>query len=1159
MIKSLLKSGVFWTLVITTIITSVIIFVFPFFFEAYKDWTYRLLIAFSFFFVMTIFVLLYIVFLQEKTQKKLKEYKEKREEEKAKEEIINEKIKDIKFKFNDALKLLKQSTLYKNKRRARYELPWYLLVGKEQEGKTTLLEASGLDFPLNINYEHRSVKEEGSSKGFLWYFAEHAIFIDMPGQYINQTIDESDSTVWEKGFLKLFAKKRLRRPLNGIILNISVNTFIEKSEKELEQYAKDLRDRFDELSDGFVSSIPIYLIITKSDNMVGYNEYFASLSEEEKEEVLGITFDDPAMNVDTTVVRPELEKLLKRINSSIIDKLHHEWDEDTRTKIFLFPDEFSSIFEKIGMFTDICFAQTRYRKSLMLRGIYFTSVPEDQEAKTSYLLSKKDDNKLSTGRSSRGHFIKKLLQDVIFPESDLIKMDENFKKINKKRQTIAIISAVAAVVLFALLWISDFVSHNNALHELEDRVIQVAMQQSQVKSSDSYEKILPILNEMNNIKTSYEHEMSDSFYRLNFYDVKPRTVQLYNLYQNTLANILLPRVANSLNDQILSNLSDYKRTWSNTEIYLMLHDEQHRKKEYLQTAMGEIWAKTYPNKPGVQKALNMHLKNLLNLGFKPYSLNQRTLKTARSVLYNKANVVIVYDELRQMANEKTNLKPFSFEQVLGANVDVFKGNSYQIPGLYTKQGFEKVIVVNGQSYIKEILQNNWVLGTRTELTQSELDDIYAQVLSLYFKDYKRYWIDAISDLNVPQLLSESGLRNQLEVLSLANSPIVSILQAIKTNTNIYTPEELLLKKAQEGDQSLSKVAQAAAQNKIKTSKLVTNIKTVRSFFKQYHDLLKDDGTPAPNLENAMLVLNKVFQQMNDLFASVNPQEKAFMIVNGRVQGKVEPIVQNFSALPLDVNRWFRQTLNHSWDYLILQMKDYIQAKYEEDVWAFYQQKIQDRYPFHKSSQHQPVRLEDLSSFFKSDGIFDSFFKTYIQPFVEINKITYHTYKSKNIDGRSIDFNLDLMKNILRAFRIRNIFFSDNGQKLSTTFYLTPRKLDSSLATMELDYAANKLIYEHGAVRDTQYNWPVQTPSDMQQASYRLYDISGKKVVDITAEGDWALFKLMDKLNVKTVSNNVIEIYNGKDDDNASISLKGNISNITEKDRLFDNFKLSENI
>jgi type VI secretion system protein ImpL len=1155
MIKSLFKSGIFWTLFIATIITATIIFLFPFLFESYKELNYRLLVAFSFFFIVVIFVLLYIVFLQEKTQKKLKAIKEKRDIEREKQRYINGKIKDIKVKFNEALKILKKSTLYKNRRRARYELPWYLLVGREKEGKTTLLEASGLDFPLNVNYDHRSVKEEGSSQGFLWYYAEHAIFIDMPGKYIDQELDETDKSVWEKGFLKIFAKKRLRRPLNGIILNISVDTFIDKSEKELEQYAKDLRDRFDELSDGFVSSIPIYLIITKSDKIVGYNEYFATLTEDEKEEVLGITFDDPTMNIDTTVVRPKLENLLKRIHSSVVDKLHHEWDEDVRSKIFLFPNEFSNIFEKIGMFTDICFSQTRYRKSLMLRGIYFTSVPEDQEGKTSYLLSQKDENKLSTGRSTKGHFIKKLLQDVVFPESDLIKMDDSFKKTNKKRQSIALSLAVVGVALFSLLWVSDFVSHNNLLHTLEKRTIKVQEERGKIKDTNNFEEVLPILDEIYSIKQTYENNMSDSFYRLNFYDVEPRTTQLYSYYQNALATVLLPRVEESLKKQILLNLKNYDRTWKNTELYLMLNDEKHRKNEFLETAMGEIWAKMYPNKPAVQKRLNEHFKNLLTLKFEPYKLDQKTLKRARAVLYNKANVVIVYDELKKMVNEKMVLRSFSFEEVLGANVDVFKGDEYKVPGLYTKQGFEKVIVANGEGYVKEILKNNWVLGARTDLTQSELDDIYAQVLSLYFKDYKRHWMSAITNLNVPRVYTENALRNQLEVLSLANSPIVSILQALKENTNIYTPEELLLKQAREGDKALDKIAQNAAENKLKTSKLVTNIKTVRTFFKPFHDLLKEDDTPSTSLENSMLVLNNTFQKMNDIFSSVNPQEKAFTIVSGRVKGQTEPIIQNFSTLPISVNRWFKQVLGHNWNYLITQTKYYVQEKYKESVYPFYQQKIQNRYPFKKSSSLQPVQLDDFQLFFQRNGVFDDFYKVYIDPFININKLTYKSYTSKQIDGRSVDFNISFMKDVLRVFRIRNIFFDSNGENLSSNFYITPKTLDRTLATMEFSYSKYKLLYEHGAIRNVPFSWPANNSSAANRTTYVLYSIDGNKVIDMNIDGDWSFMQLLDQLNVKAVSSNKIEVYANKYENKAVFYIKGDISKIFKRDKLFDTFRL----
>ncbi|NQY53081.1 MAG: hypothetical protein HRT42_05860, partial [Campylobacteraceae bacterium] len=46
--NNLFKSGIFWTMFITVIITAIIIFVFPYYFEEYKVVSYRLLVAFSF-------------------------------------------------------------------------------------------------------------------------------------------------------------------------------------------------------------------------------------------------------------------------------------------------------------------------------------------------------------------------------------------------------------------------------------------------------------------------------------------------------------------------------------------------------------------------------------------------------------------------------------------------------------------------------------------------------------------------------------------------------------------------------------------------------------------------------------------------------------------------------------------------------------------------------------------------------------------------------------------------------------------------------------------------------------------------------------------------------------------------------------------------------
>lgn len=1158
---SMLKSGVFLTLFISFIISMCIIFIFPFFFESYKELIYRLLVSFTFFFIMVTFVLLYVIFLQERTQKILKERRERAEKEVEKKRAVNERIKDIRIRFKEAIKILKNSTLYRNKRRARYELPWYLMVGQNNEGKTTLLEASGLDFPLNVNYDNRSIKEEGSTKHFQWYYAEHAVFIDMPGQYIHQKNSKDDSEVWQKGFLKLFAKKRSRRPINGIILNISVETFITKSEKELEQYGKDLRNRFDELSDGFVSSIPIYLIITKSDNIVGYNEYFASLNEDEKEEILGITFDNPSKNIDTSVIRPEFEKLLTRINSSVIDKLHHEWDDDSRRKILLFGDEFSNIFEKISMFSDICFAQTRYRKSLMLRGVYFTSVPEEQEVSSSYLLGgKKKSDDLKVGRSSRGYFIKKLLQNVILPESELIKMDINFKKLNQKKQLLVSAIAIAAVILLSFVWIKDFIDHNTLINDLEKKFIDYDVQKNKIIQNDDFEVVLQAINKADIIKEDYYKNTSSNFYKLAFYNIESRNVKLHNLYHKALSSILLPRVEKLLNQQILSNISNYDRTWKNTEAYLMLNNNKHRDNKFLKTIMATSWARLYPNKPSVQRSLNKHFDNLLKFGFKPYQLNNETLKIARTQLTSKGYVEITYNGLKQEVNETMKLKEFSFSQVLSTDIGAFDGSNYKIPGFYTKEGYKKVIVKQGKNLVKNVLQNNWVLGSKVDFTQTEINEIYAQVLSLYFKDYKSHWLSAINSLNVPEKRTVAGLSNQLETFSSADSPILQVIRSLKENTSIYTPAEELMKNSQKKGILLDKVAKIASRNALEDAKDVmsnTSVKNVREFFKPYNSLLNNDGNMGSELENTMAKVNEVFQELTSIYGAIEPTKEAYKTVRARIKGKHEPIVQPFTSLPTYVKKWFTQTLRHNWNYMILQSKNYIHTKYHEEVIPYYNEKLKGKYPIRRKRTSNNINIEDFNDFFRVNGILDSFFKAYISPFVKLNTKTYKRYRFVDIDGSVMKFNTQFMRDILKSYHVRKALFDNKGKELGTVAYIKPNILERTLATMQLDYDDNSLLYEHGPIKERKIKWPESTQDN--GATFTLYDINNEKILSTNKDGQWALFKLIETFKLKKHSSTLVEFEYKTKKYKASMYIKGPMSKLFTKDNPLRSFKLNGKI
>lgn len=58
--------------------------------------------------------------------------------------------KTLRKRFKQALHTLKNTSVYKGRsERWRDELPWYVVLGPQGAGKTSLLDFSGLEFPLN--------------------------------------------------------------------------------------------------------------------------------------------------------------------------------------------------------------------------------------------------------------------------------------------------------------------------------------------------------------------------------------------------------------------------------------------------------------------------------------------------------------------------------------------------------------------------------------------------------------------------------------------------------------------------------------------------------------------------------------------------------------------------------------------------------------------------------------------------------------------------------------------------------------------------------------------------------------------------------------------------------------------------------------------------
>ena len=300
------------------------------------------------------------------------------QERQAIEEAQSDEIATLRKRFDEALQLLRK-TGKKGRRDTAflYELPWYVIIGGPGSGKTTLLRNSGLKFPLSERLGDDPVRGVGGTRNCDWFFADEAIFLDTAGRYTTQdSYQPVDKAAWSS-FLELLKKWRPRRPINGVLLAMSMSELMEFNEDERSRRARELRLRLNELNEVLSNRFPIYLIFTKCDLIAGFNDFFCDITREEREQVWGETFPygGPGQQIDKLIATLEhnFDEVLRKLNHWTLRRIQEERDTNRRGAIFCFPQQLALIKPVVSTFLRDIFGASRFENEPLLRGVYFTS------------------------------------------------------------------------------------------------------------------------------------------------------------------------------------------------------------------------------------------------------------------------------------------------------------------------------------------------------------------------------------------------------------------------------------------------------------------------------------------------------------------------------------------------------------------------------------------------------------------------------------------------------------------------------------------------------------------------------------------------------------------------------------------------------------------
>jgi type VI secretion system protein ImpL len=387
-----------------------------------------------------------------------------------------------------------------SRRNAQYEIPWYLVLGQPAAGKTALLSHSGLNFPY-AEYDSFGVPQSEGTQSSTWIFSAEAVLLDTPGRYVG---DPDSAGEW-RGLLGLLREHRPRRPLNGLILAVSILDVIHATVEDLEQQAKRLREKVQEAHALLEVRLPIYLVFTKSDLIPGFTPFHDQVIAEKHGGVLGKTFTHNGYEHADWGQKFALAmaELLSRTQAIGRRKLVQQDIQTTRHDVsaFSFPLELAALAPRLQTFVDCLLRANPYQSSELLRGFYFTVALDQPAIAETSLYEQQLCRRFAMHRSGpqateprveHPLFICGLFSNVIVPDQHLVALYTHNQR-ERRRKTLWLGAAASTGLLLSSLWSWSY-SNNSAMlrqlsGELQDAVTRDSDTHGQYTSWHTWDEL----------------------------------------------------------------------------------------------------------------------------------------------------------------------------------------------------------------------------------------------------------------------------------------------------------------------------------------------------------------------------------------------------------------------------------------------------------------------------------------------------------------------------------------------------------------------------------------------------------------------------------------------------------------------------------------------
>ncbi|WP_299017764.1 type VI secretion system membrane subunit TssM [uncultured Photobacterium sp.] len=1075
--------------------------------------------------------------------------------------LFKQDVKTITQLFKAAVKQLKGRR--GNKLNSLYELPWYVLMGGEKDAKSSLLQQNNLEPVL-----HRTNDESDTEQYVRFWSNDQMVVVEVGHRLFDE--EGIDDGLWQV-FAKQLLKYRPRQAANGIVTVIGCDRLLQGDKKARLILSSNFQEAILTLGRYTGLSLPVYSLFTKADMIADFVDFFASYSGCDVDNPFGITLPIGEIpRFEAHLFEKECKHLLESLAKQQFQLLR-EARQDEAKSIVALPYQLRVFFERAGELLSNLGRENRVRQAVWLRGMYL--VTTGQKGASYDLLTKLVADKgafnadvlqpVPPGRKSL--FANRIFSHVVLPESPIVGVNEP-----RHYGYIAARSGMALVLVSVLTafglqmrdnWDQDENFRSRAVTQLSLYSNDISRLR---EGTPDLEALIPVLNELRVVAEEGNQPLS-WYSKVSVYQAETAD-EIYRRYQQQLQLFLLPQLADVLSSElyVYVNLGNPSKVFELLRYYQMLFDKQRLDQQemisYLIDTLNDQGDLSADNINNLGLLMNDLLVSEYDQVLQP---NDELISVAAQNLEGLSPERLIYARLKAMPEFRNRV---DIRRQLGdkfGSLFRFKPDfhGYLMPELFTRQGHSNIdLTVKSPILKKQLDEFKMIQGDMSGASVAELTELSKKVQRLYYADYVYQWKELVSNIEVKTFTSLADLAYAVKIArEPANSPLIDVLDAVVVNTTLAVENNADTKGNTKAARQLGLKKTAKVLKKVDKINRIAGDKLVRlqpSFvvneaFSRYSTFMAPQGKTPP-VDELIAALDNLNAYFDTALSSNNPGKALHGYAQAHAAGSQDVLV-NFrrqaSSAPGQVADWVKALDDQAWKQVINGGVGYLNQQWKEQVYSFYRQAIEGRFPFAPQGRGE-VAIDDFSGLFKPQGRIDNFITEHLKPFAYWDN---GALKLAEVDGETLPLRKETLRVLKQAKNIRHLFFGPTGQELALQLRVKASSMSTTVTEFTIRETENLFDYRHGPRLWQNIAWP--SIGEDGYLSVNFY--KGKnRIASKSYSGQWSLFRVLYDGQSSATSDRRIRklVYKlGNEDVVLQYTLKG--SNLALSKKLLTSFYL----